>query len=526
VLNFVVFGAGKGELPRTGCQPIADVFELSPNQCIFLQFAVYYAIVYFNSYFTLNMSNSSRLIVYLSFISLLLLFCSLPQRVLNSIVPQAATTETIPRQPESTPNISLKVESTSPVFATPANPTQLIQPQDFVYLGAFRLPEPSGGSNWEYSGYGMTYYPDGDPDGVNDGYPGSLFAIGHDQQQLVSEISIPTPILSANKDLEQLNSASTLQPFQDITAGMFGYLEVPRADLEYLPPQGEQTSPRLYFCWGQHFEFENNPTHGWSNLNLANPQPAGAWHLADYTNYVTNDYLFEIPESWANDYAPGLRLATGRFRDGTWGGLGPALLAVAPWTEGNPPPAGATLKNVKPLLMYGISVPGSPELSISDEMKMISFGEADEWSGGAWFTAGDKSAVILVGTKALGRNWYGFANGVEYPTSGDPNEAIPDVPPWPYEQRGWWSEGIESQILFYNPDDLGAAASGIIETWQPQPYATLSLDPYLFDPGFDLERDKRYLVGALAFDRVNGILYVVERRADGDKSLVHVFRVQ
>jgi len=159
-------------------------------------------------------------------------------------------------------------------------------------------------------------------------------------------------------------------------------------------------------------------------------------------------------------------------------------------------------------------------------MKMKGFREADEWSGGAWLTAGKKAAVILVGTKALGKTWYGFSNGVVYPTSGDPAEKIPEVPPWPHDQRGWWSENIAAQILFYDPADLAAVARGARETWEPQPYASLNLDDYLFDPGFNHERSKRYLLGAAAFDRARGLLYVVERRADGDKSIIHVFRIK
>ncbi len=408
----------------------------------------------------------------------------------------------------------------------PANPAQLIQPEDVAYLGAFRLPAGSGGSSWEYSGYAMTYYPDGDPAGPDDGFPGSLFAVGHDHHQLVSEISIPAPIISESKNPAELNAAVTLQPFADITDGRFGYLEIPRAGLAYLPPQSGQTGGKLHFTWGQHFQFEREPSHGWSELDLSNPQTAGLWFVGDYTNYVLNDYLFEIPAEWANARAPGLRLATGRFRDGLWSGLGPALFAFSPWTEGNPPAPGSRLENVTPLLLYGRPLPGNPEIDVSAGHQMDAFAEPDEWSGGAWLTAGSKSAVIFVGTKAVGESWYGFANGVVYPTSGDPDEEYPEIPPWPYDDRGWWSAGIEAQIIFYNPDDLAAVARSDMATWEPQPYAVLSLDQFLFDPGFDLERGKRYLVGAAAFDRENGLLYIMERMADEDeKSLVHLFRI-
>jgi hypothetical protein len=418
-------------------------------------------------------------------------------------------------------------EASAPTVAerTTRSPSLLIVPGDLSYRGAFKLPEGSNGSNWEYSGYAATYYPDGDPEGPDDGYPGSILAVGHDHHQRVSEISIPAPVVSHGKNPGDLNTASTLQKFHDITGGLFGPLEIPRAGLEYLAPRGNQKTGKLHFCWGQHFQFERVPSHGWSGLDLSSPGTAGLWYVGDYTNYVTNDYLFEIPEAWSAANTPGQRLATGRFRDGTWGGLGPALLAYGSTAGGDPPPPGSKLSRVTPLLLYGKPVKGSPELSVSQDMKMKSFKEADEWSGGAWLTASGKSAVIFVGTKATGKSWYGFSNGVVYPTSGDPNEKVPEVPPWPHDRRGWWSEGIQAQLLFYNPDDLADVAGGAMKTWEPQPYASLEIDSYLFDPGFDHEQAKRYLVGAAAFDRARGLLYLFERRADGDKSLVHVFKV-
>ena len=372
----------------------------------------------------------------------------------------------------------------------------------------------------------MTYFPGGDPSGSGDGYPGSLFAVGHDHQQMVSEISIPVPKVSKTKNLDELNTAETLQEFHDIRGGQFGELEIPRAGLEYLPPQGGQTTGKLHYCWGQHNQDERVPSHGWCELDLSVPKPAGAWQVGDYTNYVTNDYLFEIPEAWANVYTPGLRLATGRYRDGTWGGLGPALLAYGPWTEGNPPAPNTVLKNVKPLLMYGVPVDGVSELEVNPEHAIRNFRESDEWSGGAWLTTGDKSAVIFVGTKGVGKCWYGFSNGVVYPTSGDANQQVPDVPDWPHDQRGWWSERVEGYVLFFNPRDLGEVAQGKKETWEPQPYAALSIDPYLFDPGYDYERGKMNVLGAAAFDRKRGILYVVERQADDEKSVIHAFEVR
>jgi hypothetical protein len=402
----------------------------------------------------------------------------------------------------------------------------LLYPEDLLYQGAIRLPGESGGSNWEYSGYAMTYFPEGDPQGPSDGYSGSLFALGHDHHQQISEISIPPPLISDAKDPNSLNVATTLQPFQDITQGMFGELEIPRAGLTYLPPQGEQSTGKLYFCWGQHFQFEQAPSHGWSTLDLDQPQSAGPWYVGSYPNYVMNDYLFEIPLEWSNNNTLGMRLATGRFRDGTWSGLGPALFAMGPWLEGNPPPGQTQLEQFIPLLLYGEPVPGSPEIAVREEHRMQTYKPADEWSGGAWLTMGGRSAVIFVGTKATGTNWYGFSNGVRYPTSGDPDDPIPEVPPWPYDDRGWWSEGVSAQILFFDPEELASVAGGELATWGPQPYASMAIDDVLFDPGMQVERYKRYLLGAAAFDRERGLLYIMERNADEERSLIHVYEIK
>jgi hypothetical protein len=411
------------------------------------------------------------------------------------------------------------------VVAPPgSSDTRRLEPHVLSYLGAFALPDQSGGSSWEYSGYAMTYYPGGDPAGADDGFPGSLFAVGHDHHQMVSEIAIPSPG-PPGTPLEALPVAETLQPFADITSGMFGYLEIPRAGLAYVPDPGDADEGSLYFAWGQHFEDEQAPTHGLASLDLAAPNPAGPWHVGGYTNYVTNDYLFLIPESWTETYAPGMRLATGRFRDGHWSGLGPALLAVPPVDAAAPPAPGESIEAI-PLLMYGEPVPGSPELAIDESRAMDGFGPADEWSGGVWLTVGDRAAVVLVGTKATGENWYGFADGTVYPISGHPDEVYPEVPPWPYDQRGWWSEGTSAQLLFFDPAELGAVALGEMDPWEPQPYAVVEVDEYLYDPGFDHERAKRYALGAAAFDPERGILYVIERRAGVDeKSVIHVFSV-
>lgn len=398
----------------------------------------------------------------------------------------------------------------------------LVQPDDLVYLGYFRLPEGSGTSNWDYSGQGLTYDPEGDPGGEEDGFPGSLFGFGHDHQLHVSEISIPRPVISS--DLAEVPAARTLQAFADLTGGIFSPEEmiIPRAGLALLT----EPEPRLHFTFGQHFQ-DFEPSHGWASPELGQTEARGPWQFGKYTNYVTNDYLFEIPPEWARAIAPGPLLASGRAREGLWSGRGPALFVYAPSGGGNPPGPGERITGVLPLLLYGEQLPGQPDILSDPSQAVLDYREADHWWGGAWLTAGNKAAVVMSGTKAMGREWYGFANGVvwEHDCAESQPSTCPEVPDWPYDDRGFWAEEFRAVLIFFDPGDLIAVARGEIDSWAPKPYGVLELDEVLLAPDLDLENYKRDLVGAMAFDRANGLIYLVERLADEYRSVIHVWKI-
>jgi len=445
---------------------------------------------------------------------LLLTGCNLPAGNQNT-ADLNSPANSAPQPPQDTQNEDQPLLEAVPAPEMVAG--QRIQPAQIVYLGAFRLPEASGVSDWDYSGHGLTYYPDGDPQGAGDGYSGSLFGIGHDHQLAVSEISIPAPVMT--KDPAQMNQAETLQPFVQLSEGLIDLesYDLPRAGLSWLP--GENGGS-LNFCYADHLE-DGHPTHGKAQITLSQPNQQGLWHLDSFSNFTTCDYIFEIPADWAETYAPGMQLATGRFREGVWGGQGPALYAYQPTPEGD------TIQKVVQLLMYGIQEENSLVIDSDENTRMDTYQLADHWTGGAWLTAGEESAVIFLGTKAMGRSWYGFANGVEWDyacADNDPPDC-PDVPEWPYDNRGYWAEGYQAQLIFYDTDQLGAVARGELKPYHPQPYATLDLTPYLLNPELDFGNYKRDLVGSMAFDAVNGRLYILERLADESKSVVHVFEV-
>ncbi len=388
----------------------------------------------------------------------------------------------------------------------------LLQPADLTYRGAFRLPGESGGSTWAWGGYAMAYRPDGDPSGPADGCTGSLYGTGHAQQCYVSEISIPVPVISAAKDVNELNVAETLQPFTDVRAGV-GQLEVLqeiiRVGLAYLPRQGDQTADKLYLAWGAHFQedAQNVASHMWCDTDLTNSH--GAWRVGSYSLYSVNDYMFDIPQAWATANVGGRLLATGRYRDGGWSGQGPALFAIAPWTQGNPP-AHNTVLEATPLLLYSSTFYEDPT-----DYKMVGYHNSDEWAGGAWLSAGDRSAVIFAGTKGTGNCWYGLTDGTVWPDEAP-------YPSDPNNERGWWSTSFVARIIFFNPDDLAAVAAGTMQPREPQPYAYLDLDDRLFHIQRAQQKDH---LGAIAFDRDHGLLYVFEPFGDDEQPIVHVWAI-
>ena len=438
-----------------------------------------------------------------------------------------------------------------------ADATALVQPGDFSYLGAFRLP---GGDErpetFAYGGNAMTYRPDGDPSGAGDGFEGSLYVMGHERMPYgelpngnqIAEIAIPKPVVS--KDLGALNQAALVQPFHDVANGLFeAYAEIPRVGMEYLST--DATGPKIQLAWGQHFhedDAERGPTHAWIDPDLSAPNPQGSWYVGNQSLYSVNGYLFEIPASWADVHVGGRQLATGRYRDGGWSGQGPALFAYRPCTDDNGTPAspGTHLKEV-PLLLYANSQETDDVVSRS----LRGYQHCDEWEGGAWLTTqSGKAAVLFAGTKGTGaKYWYGWVNpkGPEYPcveteligqftlcrmADGSPAPEEDLQPADHNDFRGWWGSRMTAQFILYNPDDLARVAAGKMATWEPQPYASVDVDQHLFLNPAGIEEgmlgtgvQRRYRIGAVAFDRTNGRLYVLEPFADDAKPVVHVWQV-
>ena len=440
----------------------------------------------------------------------------------------------------------------------PPHSGDVVAPTDFEYLGAFRLPggeEPP--QTFAYGGNAITFNPDGDLSGTQDGFPGTLFVTGHDRVAYggvpdgdqVAEVSIPAPIISRN--VTDLNTAEFVQNFADVTAGHYTELEeIPKVGLQYL--NRPETGPKIHIAWGQHLQPQDVASHGWFDPNLSDPDFQGTWFIGNQDLYSVNGYMFEIPAAWADAYTGGRYLATGRMRDGGQGGMGPTIFAYRPWNaDGSLPSSGTRLEEVT-LLLY--------ENAYNTEeiiRAMNGYQHPDSWEGGAWITtsSGDQ-AVLFAGTKSNGdKYWYGYihpdgpqyvcvdTNVIDFPTcrnadgtscsQQDLGGCCDEEGGTCASMRGWWSTRFDAEFILFDPNDLAKVASGQMESWEPQPYAVIGIDEYLYlvPPEWDVVElgwgdQRRNRIGDVSYDRQSGLLYVLELYADGGKPVVHVWKVR
>ena len=427
---------------------------------------------------------------------------------------------------------------------------------DFVYLGAFRLP--AGGvrpRTFAYGGAAMAFRPYANSATPADAASGSLFVVGHprlaygelpDGGQL-GEIAIPKA--SPTREIEALPRARFLQGFHDVARGRFkGLDEIPRMGLLYLETRA--TGPLLHIAWGQHFQPDPPAaSHGAVRPTLDRPEFIGEWFIEAANPYAVQGYLMEIPREWAEKHAGGRVLATGRYRDGGWSGLGPSLYAYRPWDSqtGSMAAHGAMLTSVT-LLQY----PTSRETETM-ERAFRGYQHADEWEGGAWITTrSGKTAVLFAGTKGVGaKYWYGFAHPRGPERVCVHGASVGDFPACRTadggtcapadlrecaghnDSRGWWSMRFAARFVLYDPDDFAKVIAGKMKASEPQPYAHVDIDPHLFlNPG-NVETEmlgsgpqRRFRIGGVAYDRAGDRLYVLEPFADESQPVVHVWRLR
>lgn len=389
----------------------------------------------------------------------------------------------------------------------------LINPTvNLEYLGAYKLP-----TSFEWMDGDPAFYPNGDP-ASTDSFPGSIYMPGIPTLHLVAETTIPSPVIST--DTSQLPFASFLQDFADARSlnmndGGGNWSKGPA--FEWLPQQTGQTQGYLYTCFGDYYQVggERLNSFGACNTDLSNPQPVGGWYIGDPTVYTEPSYMttisfnFEIPYE-VNSH----RLIAAGNRYGQWH-RGPVLVGYSPWNDQAPLPANLTQLDHTNLLMYE---------DIFGNHWLNGYAEQDIWTGGAWLTAGSKSAVVIAGLKGFGESWYGYYDGEDF-------QDLLCVPtPGESEDHGPRQTRFKSVFLFYNPDDLEAVANGSMQPYEPQPYACLDIQDVFLNQNNDDSRYDWFGPGGMTYDRTNGYIYLVERMSNPTLNIcappvVHVWKI-
>lgn len=418
-------------------------------------------------------------------------------------------------KPDAIPGAPIWLDAlTVQVDGSSTDPTSTrLMPQNLIYQGAFSFPE---GDEWSYSGHALAWYPNGDPTGSGDGYPGSLYTATHANDGYVGEISIPAPV--KGEAIGTLPKAQVLQTPEDITGGWkdncTSYPECIYRELDGLAylPNINKIAWNLR-DWYNVTGFDQDSL-GWSNPDMSDPQ--GVWHIGPreseegiFHNAKTSNYLFTAPDSFASQWLEGKWLIAGSSREaGALGGSqGPTLFALAPWEDGNPPAPSSSL-DAMALLYY-------PEnydcVWDADVCAYPGYSAADHWNGGAWIDGADGTAILITGRKGLGESCY-----------GTPEECGNDTC---VTSKGYHAYPYQPQILFYDPEDIKAVLAGTTNPWQVVPYHVMSLEDITYNGGCAV-------IGAAALDPDNGYLYITEKEIDaGDDGIwggtsVHVWKIQ
>lgn len=386
----------------------------------------------------------------------------------------------------------------------------MITPGNFEYLGAIRMPHVQmGGTSFSFGGWGIAYNAAGDPDGDPDGFPGSLFIVGHQNDQKVAEVTIPRPIVSRLKRIDDLPASCVLRAFEDVTDGLLA--EYTAGSSEPFQIGGLHVTGRyLHWTMNKYYNVAgiDYPSHGRKALTSSHAIAEGPWHLGpsntgrpEWHSYKHAGYVFEIPTNeshqWFGGYSliSGLQTSTGLQSSSQ----GPAMFAYSL------PEAGAP----------GGSLPAVPLVWYPEEQPLERHHPADRWTGGAWLTLGGKQAVVIAGRKALGAFYYGDAR---------PQDCTPD--------KGYHGPPYEVQLLFYSPASLIHAANGLLSAPDVRPWFRWDsraegggINQYMFPTC-------SRLVGGLTYDRDRSLLYLVQvdagKTSDNEFEplpVVHVFRI-
>lgn len=372
----------------------------------------------------------------------------------------------------------------------------LVQKTDLVYQGAFRVPAGVfGGSSFAYAASGLAFNP----------ARNSLYITGHDWEQQVAEISIPS--VRITNALATLSTASVLQPFVDPTEGRGSQVD-PANTIKIgglLVDNGQ-----LLFTQYSFYDADASQvlSHFVSGLDLSVKTDArGPFQVGTIGAGFVSGYMAQIPLDWQS--ALGGAVLTGNccIPIISRTSFGPAAFAINPADIGvrNPVPS-------VPLVYY----PAAHPLSAWDGTDP-NFNGATAM-GGVVFPNGTRT-VLFIGRHGAGPFCYGPGTA-DHALAG--TTAPEGIDKYCYDptndSKGTHSYPYASYVWAYDANDLAAVRMGTKFAWDVRPYAVWPL-PLPFATGSNLIR-------GVAYDSQTGRVFISQAFGDGERPVIHLFRVQ
>lgn len=366
---------------------------------------------------------------------------------------------------------------TSLVNAAAPQSAPLIHQENLVYEGAFKLPHGAfGGSKFNWSDGVLTYYPPNN----------SLYIVGHDHQQMVAEVNIPTPAITAQDD--DLPSATVIQPFYDASEGKMYTVDAGSIKVGGLLAFNN----KLYGSAYSFYDANHSQTlsHFSSSLDLSIQGDAeGMFKVGDVMAGYVSGFMAHIPPEWQLLF--GGPAITGNCCRSiiTRTSFGPAAFVFNPSHVGQQSPVPAT-----PLVYY---TPSDP-LGAWDGTNHLFNGNTT--ISGVAFPQNSRS-VLFFGVHGIGTFCYG-----EAASCNDPVKPSKGNHAYPYVHQVW----------AYDALDLLKVKNGELSPWEIAPYQVWQLS-------LPFENEPVNPIGG-TYDPSTKRLFISHPRK-GDHLLIHVFKV-
>jgi hypothetical protein len=383
--------------------------------------------------------------------------------------------------------LTVLVVTNARVTTTGALP--LIQQSGLKYVGAFRVPAGNfGGSSFAYGGTAMAYNP----------ARNSLFMVGHDWQQQVAEVSIPTPVNSTSVDA--LPTATVIQPFADATEGRFGMVssDIPGVKVGGLMVLDTKLYGSLYIYYDG--SGSQKLSHFVHSTNLSQSSVQGPFEVAN-TGAVAG-HMLPVPQTWQS-------LLGGPFLTGqccipilSRTSFGMSAFAFNPSQLGQVSPVPTTK-----LLFY----PQDHQLSTWDQTSSMFNGSTH--LAGMVFPEGSGS-LLYFGRQGIGTYCYGYGTTIQPvppPDAGGTGYCYDPTS----DSKGNHAYPLVYQVWAYSADDLAAVKRGAKQSWELRPYATWQLT-------FPITTWLAQLNG-IAYDPSRQRIWVSQAFGDGDRPVIHAF---